>query len=151
MFGLSTREILMRGIENACRNELGVYRDAVRRDFDKLSEWSEEEIEQHAVLARKEYANAVFDAMQASFRVSNPTIDARMRLTLWNPGITGIPEEFNADYFVDNGFSAGITYAICYFAITNKKINPSKDFKIISRLDHYQSKLMNDVLCEFDK
>ena len=52
--------------------------------------------------------------MMASFRVSSQGINARIRMILWDPRITGIPNEFNSKYFEDNGYSAGITYAICY-------------------------------------
>ncbi|BCK85380.1 hypothetical protein MM59RIKEN_26990 [Pusillibacter faecalis] len=151
MFGLSTRETLVRAIENACRNEICVYKNCVKDGLAHYSEWSEEEISRHALLARREYANAVFDAMLESFRVSSPIIDARIKLVIWNPRVTGVPDEIDTDYLADNGFSAGVTYAICYFAVTNKKINPSKDFKIISALNHYQTKLMNDALDELDK
>lgn len=150
MFGFSTRETLVRAIENACRNKIDVYKDCVREGLVNGSELSEEEILQHATTARIEYVNAVFNVMLESFQVSSPTIHARMKLVMWDPRITGIPDEFNIDYLADNGFPAGVTYAICYFAVTNKKILPSKDFQIMSRLNHYQSELMNDALVELD-
>ena len=151
VFGLSTRETLVRAIENACRNEICVYKNCVKDGLAHYSEWSDEEISRHALLARREYVNAVFDAIMASFRISSPIIDARIKLVICDPHVTGVPDEIDTDYLADNGFSAGITYAIFYFAVTNKKIKPSKDFKIISALNHYQAKLMNDVLNELDK
>lgn len=151
MFGLSARETLVRAIKNACRNEIGVYKSAIMKYAETDTESSADEIHQHGIQAKKEYTIAVLDAMMASFRVSSQGINARIRMILWDPRITGIPNEFNSKYFEDNGYSAGITYAICYFAVTNKKITPRKDYQIISMLNHYQSKLMDEAIDELEE
>lgn len=147
MFGLSKREMLIKAIQNACQNSLGTYRSEITTSLEKFSSGSlsDDAFNQELTTARRNYFNSVYDAVWASFRVSSPTIEQRMRLAMFSPEMTGLPPEFDLDYFAKNGISAGCTYAIAYFAFSNKTISP-RDFRDCSMLNHYQVNLMNSVL-----
>lgn len=147
MFGLSSREVLIKAIKNACQNEAGVYRDGIKSFLSELSDndISDEEMNSRASSARNDYLNAVFDVMLSSFRVSSPVIEQRIRLAISCPQITGLPGDFNVEYFANSGISAGCAYAMCYFATTNKEIT-ARDFKDCSMLNHYQNAIMDSIL-----
>lgn len=97
--------------------------------------------------ARKDYLNAVGDAMWASFRASSPAIAERYKCALFAPNICGLPEMFDIDYFDDNGVSAGCVFAMCFFAMTNKPITQN-DMKTCSMLNHFQNGLMDKTIDE---
>ena len=116
----------------------------------EIGELNNLDFDRAAHAERKEYYNAVFDAMWASIKASAPAIEARLRLAFMSPGITGLPPEVSIEYLDDNGISAGPTYAFCYYAITGKKV-AAKDLKIMSKLIHFQADLMNNALAELDE
>jgi hypothetical protein len=151
MFGLSKHEILINAIKNTCVNELPKYEAAIKTLIEKSNnpEIPQEKVSKSARYARCDYLNAVSDAIWNSFAVSSPSIHARYRLAMMSPRMTGLPEEFDLDYLCDNGISAGIVFALSYFAITNKTVSNTKMFKIMSMLNHYQTDLMNDILKKY--
>lgn len=145
MFGLSKKEVLVKAIKNACNNELQVYKTGAIKLASMQS--SDEDIDKMVAAIRREYLNSVFDAIWASFRASSPTIETKMRLAMMSPSITGLPEEFDIEYFDCNGISAGCTFAIAYYALTGKSIS-NKEYKTCSMLNHYQNDLMQNVLVD---
>ena len=152
MFGLSARETLSRTIRTVCQKEIYRYRTGMEECLKKYAagDLNDSELDRAAKTCRKEYFNAVFDAMGASFRTSAPNIDLRFNFAIMSPGITGLPPEISIDHLCDNGISAGSAYAFCYYAITGKKVT-AKDFKIMSELSHFQTDLMNSVLAELGR
>lgn len=152
MFGLSRKKVLVEAIINVCHNESDIYRDGLRTFSQKVldGDCSEDEAKQDLMSARRDYLFAVFDAMWASFRVSSPAIEHKMRMAMLSPSSTGLPKEFTAEYFEENGIPAGCVYAICYFAVTGKQIS-TKDFKICSMPNHYQNAIMDNIITEIEK
>lgn len=149
MFGLNKKDVIVNAIKNVCNNEIGIYKSAVEKfAFDDTL--TEDEINKKAMESRKEYLNAVFDAMWASFRASSPAIAERLKIALITPTICGLPEMFDVDYLDDNGVSAGCAFAMCYFAMTGKAI-AVKDMRVCSMLNHFQNDLMNKALDDFEK
>lgn len=145
MFGLSTREMLIKMIKNACQNNLQIYRQGI----EALLEQPEEDHERYAYKIRKKYFNAVFDSIWNYFGVSSPSIDQRLRLVLMSPEISGLPPEFPLEYLDTVGISAGVAFAFCYYAITNKPVSTVKLSRDMSMLNHYQLDCMNRILAEY--
>ena len=154
MFGFSKEEVLAKAIKNACSNKLNTYEHEIQqilRRYQMRPKMSESELSHLTLQARRNYLNAVCDSIWSSFSVSNPNTHARFKLALMSPQMTGLPEEINVDYLNTNGISAGVVFALAFFALTNKQINSPKLFRTMSILSHYQNDLMESVLTKFDK
>ncbi len=149
MFGLFIKRNLIKAIKNACINEIGIYKSEV---MDLLNEYcNDTDVPTSKLMhVKRNYFYAVFDAMWTTLRVSSPTVDARVRLALMAPTLTGLPAEFTVEYIGDNGISAGATFAICYYALSNQEINLFKEAKTLSMLNHFQNDLMNRALGEIE-
>ena len=143
MFGLSPRKSISSGILKECENNLGVYRDGLIT-LIKSENYSEASYNE----ARKNYFNAVFDSLWNSLALIAPTVDQRIRLVFWSPEISGLPPEITDQYLLENGISAGCSFAILYYAITNKPVKSTKDFRTMSMLNHAQNKLMEQIINE---
>ena len=141
MFGLSKKESLSSGILRECENNLGVYRDG-HIPLIKSENYSETSYNE----VRKNYFNAVFDSLWNSLALITPTVDQRIRLVFWSPEISGLPPEITDQYLLKNGISAGCSFAILYYAITNKPVKSAKDFRTMSMLNHAQNKLMEQII-----
>lgn len=151
MFGLSKKEVLQNAIKNTCTNEIETYRAGLLQLTDgKNNELADADIEKVALDVRKDYFNTVFDSVVTSFRASAPIVATRIQLALSSPCMTGLPEEFNVEYLDKTGISAGCTFALCYFALTNKQLT-YRDFSVCSALNHYQNRLMDKVLDELEQ
>ena len=145
MFGLSKKESLSSGILRECENNLGVYRDGL---IPLIKSENYSEISYNKV--RKNYFNAVFDSLWNSFALITPTVDQRIRLVFLCPEISGLPPEITDQYLLENGISAGCSFAILYYAVTNKPVKSTKDFRTMSMLNHAQNKLMEQIIDELE-
>lgn len=145
MFGLSKKESLSSGILRECENNLGVYRDGLI-PLIKSENYSETSYNK----VRKNYFNAVFDSLWNSFALITPTVDQRIRLVFLCPEISGLPPEITDQYLLENGISAGCSFAILYYAVTNKPVKSTKDFRTMSMLNHAQNKLMEQIIDELE-
>lgn len=137
MFGLSTKEILFKSIVNACRNCENTYKNSIIENLDGLKNADNGTSKKNAFVARRKYLDDVSNKVIDSFRLSSPTIFARIQLVLRSPSMCGL-EGLNSE----NGFMAGSLFAVCYFAIKNNTA-PSK---ICIRLNHIQNDIMEQVL-----
>lgn len=114
MFGLSTKEILFKSIVNACRNCENTYKNSIIENLDGLKNADNGTSKKNAFVARRKYLDDVSNKVIDSFRLSSPTIFARIQLVLRSPSMCGL-EGLNSE----NGFMAGSLFAVCYFAIKN--------------------------------
>lgn len=146
VFGLSIREKLAAAITNMCLDKLVVYRKELYKVAAMSNGLTDTEIDYELEAARKEYLNSVFDSIWNGLDERNSIIGHRIRIALCNPEITGLPPQFTVEYFDRYGVSAGSTYAICYYAITNKPISHKKDYKTCSMLNHIQAKAIDDEI-----
>lgn len=149
MFGISKREILANAVKNACVNKLPIYEDDIRtlvRKYGLDDDSCNAEVENEFLEARINYMNEVCDSITDSLSISSPNFFTRFKIALMQPQITGLPTEFNTQYFCDNGISAGIVFALAYYSLTNKTVDDPKLIRTISMVSHYQHDLMTDVL-----
>lgn len=110
MFGLSTKEILFKSIVNACRNCENTYKNSIIENLDGLKNADNGTSKRNAFVARRKYLDDVSNKVIDSFRLSSPTIFARIQLVLRSPSMCGL-EGLNSE----NGFMAGSLFAVCYF------------------------------------
>ena len=150
MFGLSTKEVLISAIKNACVNSLPQYRSEMASLLKKSEDDDSSKIDNEINAISVNYLDAVCDSISQSYRTSSPKIFARFQLAISSPDMTGLPEEYDLDYFCDKGVPAGCVFGIAYFAITNKTVDSTKMFRIMSMLNHFQSDLMMQCLKELD-
>ncbi len=142
MFGLSMREVLTTAIVNACINCKDVYKDAIIKNMEALNKAkTDEDTYRLTLFIRKEYLDAVWNTVVSSFSISAPTVFSRIQFISTTPSICGY-----GDITMDNGIMAGGLYAICYYALKNKKA-ASKD---CIKLNHLQTDIMNQVLFEIE-
>lgn len=142
MFGLSTREMLTKAIINASINCKDIYKNAIISNIEALENTeNEDDISILMLSIRKEYLDAVWDAVVSTFRVSAPTVFSKIQFIITSPSICGYK-----DINFDNGVMAGGLFAICYYALKNR-VAPQKE---CVKLNHMQSDIMNRILFEID-
>ena len=149
MFGLSKEEVLVKAIKNACVNLLPQYEtsiDPIIAEMASGKEYDDDELKNRMWPLRIDYLDAVCDSISNGYKVSSPAIAARFQLALMSPAMTGLPSEFNIDYFCENGISAGLVFGLAYFALSNKKVDNPKFYRTMSMLNHFQTDLMNESL-----
>lgn len=149
MFGISKREILMNAVKNACANKLPIYEDAIRslvRKYGLDCDSYNAEAESEFLEARINYFYEVCDSITDSLSISSPNFFTRFKMALMRPQITGLPKEFDTQYFCDNGIPAGMVFALAYFSLTNKSVDDPKLTRTISMISHYQNDLMTEAL-----
>ena len=152
MLNFFTRKLLIKAIKRTCINELGVYESGIEdliQEIMKDQNIDEDQLQKENLSLRRDYLNAVAASMFKSLSTNNPSFFARYKLALSFPSMTGLSEVINADYLSCYGFSAGITFAFCYFAMTNEKVTSVKLCRTISMLSHFQKNLMDSVLHKF--
>ena len=146
MFGLTTSEMLISAIKNACVN----YANELQSAFEKLytieGVVNDDELLQEAKQAIVDYKNHIFDSLWSLAQLSSPNNEARLRLAIMSPQIVGLPDEFDLDHIAIHGFSAGATYAIFRYALTGKPLKSTKDFRTCSELNHFQQKQINIIV-----
>jgi hypothetical protein len=133
--------------------ELGCFENDIRgvlEEYNKSPEMTEERFQAMYKSARRGYLGAVCDSTWNCFAES-PGADARFRLALMEPSISGLPAEFDVDYLCDNGISAGAVFAFAYYALTGKPISGAEMFRNMSMLNHLQNDMMNSVLDKLEK
>lgn len=133
MFGLSTREMLFKAILNASQNNISLYTNNLWSHREQilsiLDENDSDKFSDYIVDLTKPYYQKVFDDVFQTLGVSSPTINERAKLAIMSPSLCGLD-----DKSIDDGvFIAGIVYAVCYWAITNKQAK-EKDYWKISEL-----------------
>lgn len=149
MFSRLKQRKLYKAILNQCVLHLDVYREEVKAAGEQFSTASAASTEEHFLSARRSYLNSVFDAMWEALP-KGCAADARIRIAMSNPGITGLPPNFSLDYLAEFGFSAGVTFAFFYYALWGTPVQSVRVSRIMSKLNHKQNDLMNMVLAEFD-
>jgi len=142
MFGLSLREVLERNIKNACVNNKHVYKELVINFLDQYSADLDNIPEDAFLASRIGYFNAVFDTIVDSLRASSPETIARVHLAALSPRVCGYE-----GMDMSTGISAGMTFALCYWALTGKEA-PVRTCQFLS---HYQNAMMTEVLVELSE
>ncbi|MPM74049.1 hypothetical protein SDC9_121034 [bioreactor metagenome] len=142
MFGLSTREVLTKVILNSVKNNIGIYKQSIIDNISNIK--SNPELENTVLFQsiRQEYLDHVSNDVFNSFKLSSPSIAARIQLTLMSPSLCGYD-----DINFENGILAGSIYAICYYSMNNKVAAP----KDCINLNHIHNDIMEQALSELDK
>ena len=89
MFGLSTKEVLMKAILNASKNKAEIYKQGLMANVDVLNGNEEAEREEVFFSIQKEYLDEVANTVINTFDVSSPTTAAKIKLTLISPSLCG--------------------------------------------------------------
>lgn len=139
MFGLTMRERLFKSVHQVCVNNADIYKLEIYKLVEKYGTSSppEDEIERASV----KYFDSVRDDVFAAISDVSPKMSARINLAFLCPTMCGYPD------FKDGLYMAGAVYAICFWAIKDKKADPSDGIA----LNHLQQQIMLDVLNSLDE
>ena len=144
MFGLTNKEKINSLILNASQNCIETYTSGIKDLLDKQDHLSDQEMEQCAMHIRREYLDAVTNSVLTFFQNSSPVIYSRLQMAMISPRICGMDDDL---VNLDIGLSAGALYALCYYAVTNKK---AKTYDC-SKLSQLQNDLMNQALAKLSE
>ena len=143
MFGLTNKEKINSLILNASQNCIEIYTSGIKNLLDK-QDLGNQEMEQCVIHIRREYLDAVTNSVLTFFQNSSPAIYSRLQMAMISPGICDMDDDL---VNLDIGLSAGVLYALCYYAVTNKK---AKTYDC-SKLSHLQNDLMNQALAKLSE
>ena len=144
MFGLSTREKLSDLILNTSKNCVGTYVSDVKELCDQENSLDEEAMNAEIIRIRRKYLDEVANNVFCFFNSASPKIYARLQLLFAVPQKCGLDKEL---FDADTGMSAGMVYALCYYAMTNKT---AKTYDC-SKLSHLQNDIMQQALMKLSE
>ncbi len=136
MFGLSSGKTLEKAILRASKNYLNDFLKDVDENAEMANNSPKDESDKMIMKVRRDYFDLVSNSVINTLSESSVNIATRIRLALMSPSMTGY------DFIDIEEMNAGSLYAICYFAINNKK---AKLFDL-QRINQLQEDMMNKAL-----
>ncbi len=143
MFGLSTREKLISLMKIEYANVIPNYENDILQFLHTCKNYNNEENEQMLTRIRKNYLDSAGNAIISKLRSMSPQISVKLDFMLINPSSCGYDI---ADNEIDNGFSGGMMFAMCYKVISGKIAKP-KDCLLVN---HFIDNLLNIALEKID-
>jgi hypothetical protein len=137
MFGLTTRENLIKIVQNASINAIDSYKNSIIDIAQKSDDASDDD----ALEVLFEYHRKVLLTVKSVFDASPSNTCIRFSLAITSPGICGYEKQFGQPHM------AGSVYAMAYWAMTNK----SAKIKDVMFLNHWQASIIDGALYEVDK
>lgn len=142
MFGLSWRERIEKIILHASVESIDIYKEKCKEYLNTFNDKCMPS-QEDADAIKRVYFDAVTNAIAEIMRNASTRIFFQFQRTLMTPSITGYEIKDNQ---IEHGFSAGMLFAMCYWACTGKKAKP----KSCSKLNHIQNFIMTSALHEMD-
>lgn len=140
MFGLSMKEKLYKAMIRLCEEKLPQFESDMRELVSSAEGMNEEQTEREYTVAVLRYSSAVTEALHQGL---GGNIGFMVGMAMMNPHITGLPEEYDADF--DASPFVGKYFAIYYYAATGKQISFGDYGKYIRPINQYQASLINRV------
>lgn len=150
MFGLSTRERLIKAIKNVYRNESYIYANRAEQLFDILkndNSYSKEQTDKYVTDTLYAYNESALNNLLNQMKEFAPSVYYRAQIALNSLQITGLPKEVD-EWLEESGYSPGIAYAILIYAMKNKTVDNNKDMNNIALLDAWQAAFLKELLDE---
>ena len=134
MFGLSKKEILANAIINASKNNINIYKQAIKDNYKEVLDCNDEEkMNEFIIKTRKLYLDKVYNDVITGMNIASPTVVSKIKFL-----------SMNMD--AENGMMAGKLFSVCYRALTGKEADSNECI----RLNHVQNDMMTEVMKELD-
>ena len=140
MLGLSMKEKLYKALIRLCEEKLPLFEREMRGLVARAEGLSEEQTQQEYTAAVLRYTSSITEALHQGL---GPDVGLRVGMAMMRPHITGLPEEYDADF--DASPFVGKYFAVYYYAATGKQISLSDYGKYIRPINQYQVSLINAV------